>query len=106
METEKKEILATLKEIAKSRGEYILLINGTTAAYLYPVIDNTLILSLGTDLEFTIDKIEEAFYNDNTYATIKVGYKYYDIDIVKKVEMKKLTANKVSLIIKQNTSII
>lgn len=89
METEKKEILATLKEIAKSRGEYILLINGS-AAYLYPVIDNTLILSLGTNLEFTIDKIEEAFYNDNTYATIKVGYKYYDIDVVKKVEMKKI----------------
>lgn len=89
MQSEKKEILTTLKEIAKSPGEYILLINGSTT-HLYPTIDNILIYSLGTDLEFTLDKIKDAFYNDNTYATIIVEDKCYDIDIVKKVEMKKI----------------
>lgn len=89
MHPEKKEILATLKEIAKSNGEYILLINGSTA-HLYPVIDNILLYSIGTDLEFTLDKIEDAFYNDNTFATIIVEDKRYDIDIMKKVEMKKI----------------
>lgn len=107
MKTEKKEILDTLREIAKSHGEYMLLINGSVA-HLYPIIDNTLILSIVQDLEFTIDKIEDAYYNDNNYATIKVedkcydidivkscatikvGYKYCDIDVVKKVEMKKI----------------